>query len=109
MISDEAVEAAVHAYMQYPRTRGIDNTANMFRAALEAAAPYMRETVTEWAAGFPGAAYPYNYHRTREEAQTFVDGMEEVGADMVVMTREVLPSEASDWVPAPPNPYRSQA
>jgi hypothetical protein len=38
-ISDAAVEAAIHAYMQHPRTRGLDNTANMFRAALEAAAP----------------------------------------------------------------------
>lgn len=43
MIPDEAVEAAVHAYMQYPRTRGLDNTENMFRAALEAAAPFMRQ------------------------------------------------------------------
>lgn len=58
-----------------------------------------RETVTEWAAAFPQTGNVYNYHRTREEAQAFVDGMKEVGADMVVMTREVLPQDASDWKP----------
>lgn len=56
-----------------------------------------RETVTEWAAAFPQTGNVYNFHRTREEAQAFVDGMREVGADMVVMTREVLPQDASDW------------
>lgn len=56
-----------------------------------------RETVTEWAAAFPQTGNVYNFHRTREEAQAFVDGMAEVGADMVVMTREVLPQDASDW------------
>ena len=65
--------------------------------AILAAGYAKHETVTEWAAGFPQSGNPYNFHRTREEAQEFVDGMREVGADMVVMTREVLPQKASEW------------
>lgn len=82
---------------------GWDTCADCRRCCIGYAAAAMlagftkRAPVTEWAAGFPGHQYPYNYHRTREEAQAFVDGMKEVGADMVVMTREVLPQDASDW------------
>lgn len=56
-----------------------------------------RETVTEWAAAFPLTGSIYNYHRTREEAQAFVDGMRGSSTDMIVMTREVLPASASEW------------
>ena len=64
------------------------------------AAGYTRpRTVTEWAAGFERTGNIYNVHRTQEEAQKFVDEMRELGADMVVMTREVLPQDASDWSP----------
>lgn len=51
MIPDAAVEAAARAYMQYPRTRGLDNTENMLRAALEAAAPHMG-AAQAWQVGF---------------------------------------------------------
>lgn len=65
MIPDEAVEAAVHAYMQYPRTRGLDNTANMFRAALEAAAPFI--AALAWDEGYTIG----NAHNGRRDANPY--------------------------------------
>jgi hypothetical protein len=59
-----------------------------------------RETRAEYAAGFRKTGEIYNFHHTREEAQKFVDSMNAEGVDMVVMTREVLPQDASDWTVA---------
>jgi len=109
VIPAEAVEAAAKAIVLTVVGRSWESLLpsrqewhrEQARAALEAAAPYMRETVTEWAAAFPVVGNAYNYHRTREEAQAFVDAMQEDGVRMIVMTREVLPAEASDWKPAP--------
>jgi hypothetical protein len=41
VISDEAVEAALDAYLEFRSARGPGKALNLFRAALEAAAPYM--------------------------------------------------------------------
>jgi|GEM_PF-5774919 len=69
----------------------------MITDAILAAGYAKRETVTEWAAAFLRTGNVYNFHRTREEAQACVDGFREAGAEMVVMTREVLPQDASAW------------
>lgn len=78
MIPDEAVEAAVHAYMQYPRARGMDNTENMFRAALEAAAPHIQAQGLEEAATelddkrlLPKAFHIFYPEWLRERASTY--------------------------------------
>jgi hypothetical protein len=65
--------------------------------AILAAGYTKRETVTEWAAGFRVTGEIYNFHPTLEEAQRFVYSRNAEGADMVVMTREVLPRDASEW------------
>lgn len=106
MIPEEAVRAAHAAICEQNIDDCLDpDWRGKCVKSVEAAAPYIlagsaRETVTEWAAAFPQTGHNYNYHRTREEAQAFVDGMDEVGAEMVVMTREVLPQDASEWRPA---------
>lgn len=114
-ITDEAVKALAAVLVEdgaygvpWGDASGDDRAGalNKARRYLTIAAPHMlagsmRETATEWAAAFPQTGNVYNYHRTQEEAQAFVDGMREVGADMVVMTREVLPQDASDWRPTP--------
>lgn len=94
MIPEQAVEAAMRAW----GVTGEDQR-KIVGTILEAAAPYIRETVTEWAAAFRLTGEPYNFHRTREEAQAFVDDMSKQDVDMVVMTREVLPAQASEWAP----------
>ena len=113
MIPDEAVEAAARASWELdhdgiaPRydecSEGTKRQLHReARVVLEAAAPHLmaaaqRETVIEWGAAFKRTGNIYNYHRTREEAQAFVDSMAEVDAEMVVMTREVLTQSASEW------------
>jgi hypothetical protein len=77
--------------------RPVKYYANKTAAAILAAGYAKRETVTEWAAAFLRTGNVYNFHRTREEAQACVDGFREAGAEMVVMTREVLPQDASAW------------
>lgn len=49
-VPDEAIEAAHRAVLEYKSTRGIDNQRNAMRAALEAAAPYLRAQALEDAA-----------------------------------------------------------
>ena len=102
MIPAQGVEAARDAMKLFELRVDPDGTMAWeayAKVALEAAAPYMRETVTEWAAAFRRTGEPYNFHRTREEAQAFVDDMSKQDVDMVVMTREVLPAQASEWAP----------
>jgi hypothetical protein len=100
VIPAQAVEAAHRAWREQAKLDGSIFEYNL-RAAIEAAVVHVqRPTVTEWGAGFPTHPYPYNYHQSRDEAQKYVDGMKEVGVNMAVMTREVIPAEATAWKPA---------
>lgn len=51
----------------------------------------------QWAAAHVHNGQAYNTHHSRESAQSFVDGMNDVGADMMVVTREYTPAIYSDW------------
>jgi hypothetical protein len=57
-------------------------------------------TITLWGAAFVHNGAFYKEYPTREDAQAFVDGMGEVGAHLVVVTREHTPAVYSEWVSA---------
>lgn len=79
---------------------------SQFDAALRVCALKVREVlaaypktepITEWGAGFVETGQKYNSYRTQREAESFVRSMNEVGADMMVMTREYMPAVSTDW------------
>jgi len=57
------------------------------------------ESVAEWASAFRATGARYNYHRTQAEAEDFVKSMNEVDADMVVITRQHTPATSTEWRP----------
>lgn len=56
-------------------------------------------SVIEWGAGFRNESTVrlYNPYRTQREAESYVKSMGEVGANMVVLTREYTPAVSTDW------------
>ena len=55
------------------------------------------EPVTEWGAAHVDGGMMFNTHHTRESAQSFVDGMNDVGANMMVVSREYTPAVYGEW------------
>jgi hypothetical protein len=79
-----------------------------FDATLRVAALKVREvldahpehrTITEWGSGFAETGAIYNHHYTQREAEVYVESMNKVGAQMIVMSREHTPMVATAWAP----------
>ena len=58
------------------------------------------EVIVEWGTVHEANGAFYNTHRSRENAQAFVDSMAEVDHAMIVVTREHVPAVYGDWKPA---------
>lgn len=55
------------------------------------------ESTTEWGAVFRVTGALYNVYHSREEAEDFVNSMNEVDADMAVMSRQRTPATYTEW------------
>jgi len=72
----------------------------MYAAAIRAAGYSKRETITTWGVAFVHNGAFFKEYHSKEAAQAFANEMNEVGAHLVVVSREHIPAAYGEWATA---------